>query len=56
MKSIDRTAVERFYQARYRPAGATLILVGDVARVRGSGAGAAAARRLVRQRGARERR
>jgi len=28
--SIDRAAVERFYQARYRPGGATLILVGDI--------------------------
>ena len=28
--AIDRAAVERFYQARYRPGGATLILVGDI--------------------------
>jgi zinc protease len=28
--SIDRTAVEQFYQAHYRPGGATLILVGDI--------------------------
>jgi len=28
--SLDRAAVERFYQARYRPGGATLILVGDI--------------------------
>lgn len=31
VKSIDRAAVERFYQARYRPPGGTLILVGDIA-------------------------
>jgi zinc protease len=30
VKSLDRAAVERFYQARYRPAGATLILAGDI--------------------------
>ena len=28
--SVDRASVERFYQARYRPNGATLILVGDI--------------------------
>ena len=28
--AIDRAAVEQFYQARYRPGGATLILVGDI--------------------------
>jgi zinc protease len=28
--SIDRAAVEQFYQARYKPGGATLILVGDI--------------------------
>lgn len=28
--SIDRATVEQFYQARYRPGGATLILVGDI--------------------------
>jgi zinc protease len=30
VKSIDRAAVEQFYQGRYRPTGATLILVGDI--------------------------
>jgi zinc protease len=42
VKSIARAAVERFYQARYRPAGATLILVGDV----GVSEGVALAQRL----------
>ena len=28
--SIDRAAIEQFYEARYRPGGATLILVGDI--------------------------
>jgi len=42
VKSIDRGAVERFYQARYRPAGATLILVGDI----GVAEGVALAERL----------
>ena len=42
VKSIDRAAVDRFYQARYRPAGATLILVGDV----GVSEGTALAQRL----------
>jgi predicted Zn-dependent peptidase len=42
VKSIDRAAVERFYQARYRPAGATLILVGDI----GVSEGVAHAQRL----------
>jgi zinc protease len=30
VKALDRDAVERFYQARYRPRGATLILAGDI--------------------------
>ncbi len=40
--SIDRAAVRRFYEARYRPAGATLILVGDI----GVSEGVALAQRL----------
>jgi zinc protease len=43
VKSIDRAAVERFYQARFRPAGATLILAGDI----GVSEGVALARRLL---------
>lgn len=43
VKAIDRAAVERFYQARYRPAGATLILAGDI----GVSDGVALARRLL---------
>lgn len=42
VKSIDRAAVERFYRARYRPPGATLILVGDI----GVSEGVALAQRL----------
>jgi zinc protease len=30
VRALDRTAVERFYQARYRPRGSTLILAGDI--------------------------
>ncbi|HEY8794079.1 MAG TPA: pitrilysin family protein [Gemmatimonadaceae bacterium] len=30
VKALDRAAVERFYQARYRPNGSTLIIVGDI--------------------------
>jgi zinc protease len=42
VKSIERDTVERFYGARYRPGGATLILVGDI----GVSEGVALARRL----------
>ncbi|MBK5187860.1 MAG: insulinase family protein, partial [Gemmatimonadaceae bacterium] len=41
--SLDRAAVERFYQARYRPTGATLILAGDI----GVSDGVALAQRLL---------
>ncbi|MEP7066211.1 MAG: pitrilysin family protein [Gemmatimonadota bacterium] len=30
VKAVDRSAVEQFYRSRYRPAGATLILAGDI--------------------------
>lgn len=30
VKALDRAVVERFYQARYRPHGSTLIIVGDI--------------------------
>lgn len=30
VRAIDRTAVERFYEARYRPNGSTLVLAGDI--------------------------
>jgi len=30
VKALDRAAVERFYQARYRPYGSTLIIAGDI--------------------------
>ena len=30
VKALDRATVERFYQARYRPHGSTLILSGDI--------------------------
>jgi zinc protease len=30
VKALDRAAVERFYQARYRPHGSTLIIAGDI--------------------------
>jgi zinc protease len=30
VKALDRATVERFYLARYRPHGSTLILVGDI--------------------------
>lgn len=43
VKAVDRAAVERFYQARYRPAAATLILVGDI----GVSEGVALAKRLL---------
>jgi zinc protease len=41
--SVDRASVERFYRARYRPNGATLILVGDI----NVAAGVALARQLL---------
>ena len=30
VKALDRSTVERFYQARYRPHGSTLVLSGDI--------------------------
>jgi zinc protease len=30
VKALDRAVVERFYQARYRPHGSTLIIAGDI--------------------------
>jgi zinc protease len=30
VKALDRATVERFYQARYRPHGSTLIIAGDI--------------------------
>jgi zinc protease len=42
VKSLDRAAVERFYQERFRPHGSTLILAGDI----GVSEGVALAQRL----------